>query len=154
MVDQPPIKGACRCGRTTFEVTAAPLITAACHCTGCQQMTGSAYSLSAAIPQAGFRVTAGEPVIGGLKGSPKHYFCPDCLSWMFTRPDGMDFVNVRSSLLEGQAWTEPFIETFTSEKIAWATTPARHAYETFPPMEAFGPLIAEFADHIVKQQRT
>lgn len=139
------IKGACRCGRTAFEVTAQPLITAACHCTGCQAMTGSAFSLSAAIPQAGFRVTAGAPVLGGLKASPKHYFCPDCLSWMFTRPDGMDFVNVRSSLLEDKAWTEPFIETFTAEKLPWAKTPARHSYETFPPMEAYGDLIAAFA---------
>jgi hypothetical protein len=145
-----PIKGACRCGRTTFEVTATPLFTAACHCTGCQAMTGSAFSLSAAFPTAGFRVTSGEPVLGGIKGPANHNFCPDCLSWMFTRPDGMDIVNVRSSLLEGQAWTEPFIETYASEKIPWARTPARHSYETFPPMEALEDLIAEFAAHIAK----
>src|SRR3546814_1491796 len=80
-------------------------------------------SLSAAIPTQGFRVTSGEPVIGGLHGTERHYFCPFCLSWLFTKPAGIDvFVNVRSTMLMEQAWAEPFIETFTSEKLNWAYT--------------------------------
>jgi hypothetical protein len=39
--------GRCRCGQVQFEVESAPLITMACHCTGCQRMTGSAFALSA-----------------------------------------------------------------------------------------------------------
>src|SRR3546814_5083967 len=108
----------------------------ACHCVGCQKMTASAVSLSAAIPTQGFRVTSGEPVIGGLHGTERHYFCPFCLSWLFTKPAGIDvFVNVRSTMLMEQAWAEPFIETFTSEKLNWASTPARHSYAGFPRSE-------------------
>ena len=51
--------GSCRCEQVQFEVTAPPLMTMACHCRGCQKMTGSAFSLSAAIPTEGFRVTRG-----------------------------------------------------------------------------------------------
>ena len=80
-----PMEGGCRCGRVRLKINAAPLLTMACHCTGCQKMTGSAYSLSAAIPSEGFEVTKGEPVIGGLHGLSRHYFCPYCRSWMFTR---------------------------------------------------------------------
>ena len=138
--------GRCRCGQTTFEASAPPLITMACHCRGCQQMTASAFSLSAAIPAEAFKVTAGEPVIGGLHGASRHYFCGHCLSWMFTRPEGVDFfVNVRSALFEPAAWSEPFVETVTAEKMPWATTPAKHAYEHFPPMEDFPRLLAEYA---------
>lgn len=141
-----PITGQCRCGQVRFEVSAKPLLTMACHCRGCQQMTASAFSLSAAIPTEGFRVTAGEPVIGGLHGPARHYFCGYCMSWMFTRPDGMDFfVNVRSTLLDERVWDAPFIEVYTDEKLPWASTPARHSYPTFPPDEAYGALIAEFA---------
>ncbi|GAC1303486.1 MAG: hypothetical protein NVSMB10_05570 [Steroidobacteraceae bacterium] len=39
--------GQCRCGQIEFEVKSKPLITMVCHCTGCQRMTASAYSLSA-----------------------------------------------------------------------------------------------------------
>ncbi|WP_455550484.1 GFA family protein [Alloalcanivorax marinus] len=43
-------KGRCRCGRVEFEVYARPLVTMACHCTGCQRMSSSAFSLSALFP--------------------------------------------------------------------------------------------------------
>src|ERR1700750_103346 len=108
-------------------------------------MSASAFSLSVAIPSSGFAVTTGDPVIGGLHGNPRHFHCPHCLSWMFTRPDGLDFINVRATLLDNSTWVTPFIETYTSEKLPWVTTPAAHKYPAFPPPDAFGPLIAEFA---------
>jgi hypothetical protein len=141
------VAGSCRCGRVEFEVTAAPLVTMACHCRGCQKMTGSAYSLSAAIPAEGFHVTRGEPAIGGLHGASRQYFCPHCMSWLFTKPQGLDFfVNVRSTMLEGPSWTEPFIESCTAEKLAWVSTPARYSYEGFPPPDSYEQLVAEFAE--------
>ena len=137
--------GGCRCGRVRFRVSGAPLITMACHCTGCQKMSASAYSLSAAIPSEGFEITQGEPVIGGLHGASRHYFCPHCMSWMFTRPEGVDFfVNLRPTMLDDTSWFTPFIETFTSEKLPWAATGAPHSYETFPPYEAFDGLIQDY----------
>ena len=68
-----PWEGGCRCGQVRIEVTGPPLVTMACHCTGCQRMTASAYSLSVAVPSEGFAVTKGEPVIGGLHGATRHY---------------------------------------------------------------------------------
>jgi hypothetical protein len=141
-----PREGACRCGQVRMRITAAPLLTAACHCTGCQRMTGSAFSLSVGALSAGFEVTEGDPVIGGLHGDDvHHYFCPRCMSWMFTRPQGFDwFVNVRATLLDNARTFTPFIETYTSEKLPWVTTPAVHRYEKFPLPEDYGRLIEEF----------
>lgn len=141
-----PREGGCRCGALRFELTAPPLLTMACHCTGCQRMTASAFSLSVAIPSEGFRVTKGETVLGGLK-KPElhHHFCPECLSWAFTRFDGADwFVNVRATLLDDTSGLEPFAESWTAEKLPWVTTPARHSYEGFPPLDAFPALIEEY----------
>jgi hypothetical protein len=141
-----PLEGACRCGRVTLLVSAPPLLTMACHCTGCQRMSASAFSLSAAIPSDGFAVTKGEPVIGGLRGSPRHHFCPHCMSWMFTRVDGLGgFVNLRPTMLDDVSWFSPFIESYTSEKLPWATTPAVHSFEKFPPFEAYEELTREYA---------
>lgn len=141
-----PLEGGCRCGDVRLRVGAAPLITMACHCTGCQRMSASAFSLSAAIPSAAFSVTKGEPVIGGLHGSPRHYFCAYCMTWIFTRVDGMDsFVNLRPTMLDESSWFKPFIETYTSEKLPWATTNAVHSFERFPPFEAYEGLTREFA---------
>lgn len=141
-----PREGGCRCGQVRLKISAAPLLTMACHCTGCQKMSASAFSLSAAIPAEGFSVTKGEPVIGGLHGSSRHYFCPHCMSWMFTRPEGLDyFVNLRPTMLDEHGWFAPFVETCTSEGLAWAKTGAPHSYESFPPFDAYPKLTEAFA---------
>ncbi|MBW4463331.1 MAG: GFA family protein [Nodosilinea sp. WJT8-NPBG4] len=141
-----PKTGRCRCGQVQFEVSSEPLITMACHCTGCQQMTSSAFSLSALYPSESFKITSGSPVIGGLHGATRHYFCGHCMSWLFTRPEGLDdFVNIRTSLMDDAQSFSPFIETYTDEKLPWATTPATYSFSTFPPPEQFPTLLAEFA---------
>jgi hypothetical protein len=117
--------GKCRCGQVQFEVVSIPLITMVCHCVGCQRMTGSAFALSALYMSDEFKVTSGEPVIGGLHGATRHYFCPHCMSWVFTRPEGMDeFVNVRATLMDDARSFTPFLETYTDEMLPWAKIPA------------------------------
>lgn len=140
-----PMTGQCRCGRVTFEVAAPPLMTMACHCRGCQRMTGGPFSLGALIAPESFRVTAGEPAIGGLHGPSRHFFCPHCMSWLFTQPEGIDLVVVRTTMLDQRGWDTPFMENCTREKLPWASTPARYSYPEFPPVDAYPALMAEFA---------
>ncbi|MGH6813063.1 MAG: GFA family protein [Methylocella sp.] len=142
-----PWEGGCRCGRIRFRITQPPMLTMVCHCTGCQHMTGSAFSTSIAVPTPGFDVTTGEPVLGGLHGdATRHHHCDWCKSWVFTRiePD-LGFVNVRATMLDDASWFIPFIETYTNEALPWATTPAKHSYAEFPPMEAYQELLEEYA---------
>lgn len=144
-----PLDGACRCGRVKIRISAPPMLTMACHCTGCQKMSSSAYSLSAAIPADGFEVTEGEPVIGGLHGASRHYFCGHCMTWMFTRPDGIDFfVNVRPTMLDDPKWVVPHVETHLNEKLPWVTAVARRSYDTLPEMHEYDALIGEYAKTI------
>ena len=56
-----PQTGGCQCGKIRYEITEAPQLVYTCHCTDCQRITGSAFSLRVALPQAAFRLTAGEP---------------------------------------------------------------------------------------------
>ena len=144
-------EGVCRCGQVRFKAEQGPLITMACHCRGCQQMTSSAFSLSAAIPADAFAVTRGEPVIGGLHGAARHYMCPHCMSWLFTRPEGIDlFVNVRAVLFDRRDWSEPFVETWTSEGLPWASTPAVHRFAALPPVDAWEDMIAEYGERTTR----
>lgn len=142
-----PWDGGCRCGAVRIRVTRPPLLTGACHCTGCQRMTASACSLTVTVPADGFEVTRGEPVLGGLKGPVSHHFhCPDCLSWMFTRAEGFDwFVNLRASVLDERGWFEPYVELFTDEMLPWAGTGARHSYLASPDMAEWEKLMAGYA---------
>ena len=56
-----PMEGSCRCGATRIRITAPPLMTAACHCRGCQKMAASAFSLTAMVPTEGFEVIGTVP---------------------------------------------------------------------------------------------
>ncbi len=142
-----PWAGGCRCGQLRFEITKPPMISGACHCSGCQKMTGSAFSLTLTVPSDGFEVVAGEPVIGGLRGPVSHHHhCPHCLSWVFTRAEGFDwFVNVRATMLDEPKWFEPFIELWTSEGLSWARTGAPHSFETSPGLEDFQSLMQAYS---------
>jgi hypothetical protein len=141
-----PWAGGCRCGKLRYEVTAPPLLSIACHCAGCQSMTASAYSLSLAIPNGGFAVTAGEPVIGGLHGAVEHLFCDWCKTWVFTRPPGLPFVNLRPTTLDDHGWVVPFVEICTDEKLPWAATSAQHSYPKIPGPETFQSLLPTYAE--------
>jgi hypothetical protein len=139
-------QGGCRCGKVRFEVTGQPLLTMACHCTGCQHMTASAFSLSEGYGSAAFRVTQGEPGIGGIHGPTRHYHCDYCKSWLFTEPEAVaDFVNVRSTMFDQPLGEAPFVETYRSEALPWAHTGARHSYDKLPAMEEWPLLIEQFA---------
>ncbi len=145
-----PWNGGCRCGLVRLRITAPPLLTMACHCTGCQRMSASAFSLTMAVPTDGFAVVAGATVLGGIH-DPRvhHHHCDHCKTWMFTRmePD-LGFVNVRATMLDEARWFEPFIESWWSEALPWASTGARHRYQGFPPMEDYPRLTQEFAAHL------
>jgi len=92
-------KGHCRCGKVELTITRSPIMTAACHCTGCQRMTSSAFSMGALVPADAFAVTRGEPEIGGLHGDSNHYHCGHCKSWLFSRPTGFDTIVIVKTVM-------------------------------------------------------
>jgi hypothetical protein len=68
------------------------------------------------------------------------------MSWMFTRAEGLDwFVNLRSTMLDDPSALAPFVETWTSEKLPWAATPAVHRFATLPALAEYEGLIKEYA---------
>lgn len=143
---QLPATGGCRCERLRFEISAKPILTTACHCRGCQRMTGAPFSLSISLPAEAFCVLQGDEVAGGVDHGFGHRFCRSCLSWVFTRPRGLDWVvNVRTTMLDDVPATPPFVETCTIEGLPWARTTALHSFSSSPTMEQWGELAEAFA---------
>jgi hypothetical protein len=138
--------GGCRCGGVRFDVHAPAMLTMACHCKGCQRMTGSAFSLSALYAATAFEIISGVPVKGGMKAANEHFVCPECSGWIFTRVATSTgaLVNVRATMFDTCDANPPFIETCAEEKLAWVDVKASHSFPQFPPSAEFGHLITQF----------
>lgn len=110
-------------------------------------MTGGPFSLSSLYPSDRFAVTRGSTVRGGMKAGPDHRFCPECMSWLFTVPEGLEeFVNVRSPMFEDAAEHRPYIDTYRTEALPGAASGAPRSYDALPGEHEFPQLIASYAE--------
>ncbi|MEL6783516.1 MAG: GFA family protein [Pseudomonadota bacterium] len=128
-----PLHGSCLCGAVRVRLTAAPLLTIACHCRSCQKFSASAYSLTIMFPVEAFSCSGALDQGGlGLEGK-NHFFCQSCKNFIYSRLDAApQRVNLRTSILDEASSFVPFVEVMTDSKMAWATVPAKHSFETVP----------------------
>ena len=76
------VNGGCHCGNIQFEAEVDPGAVSICHCTDCQQLTGTAYRVNVRVKAADFKPSGGKPSIyiktaeSGAKRA--HAFCPLC----------------------------------------------------------------------------
>jgi hypothetical protein len=141
------LEGGCRCGAIRYGVTADPLTSFACHCTDCQHLSASAYSLALVVPKAAFGITKGEPQgwsKTGSSGKPSHQFtCPTCATWTHTKPESAaEYVIVRPMSLDEHAWFRPVAQIFTRSALPWASMPTLLSYES--EFEDPAPLLAAY----------
>ena len=102
--------------------------------------------MSSLYPAEAFEVTEGETVLGGLKGATRHHFCPSCMSWLFTRPEGLNaFVNVRSPLFADPACHRPYIDMYHREALPGADSGAIERFDTAPKEDEFSTLMSAYA---------
>ncbi|MDN3568758.1 GFA family protein [Paeniroseomonas aquatica] len=139
-----PLIGGCVCGAVRYEVTHKPTRVYACHCTDCQRVTTSAFSIGVSVPGEAFRVTGKElqPVPGGITegGRAKtRWVCPDCGIWICggvkvgTEPP--DYTrHVRGGTLDDTSWLRPTLHFFARSKQPWVILPEdATVYEAAPP---------------------
>jgi hypothetical protein len=86
------IDGHCHCGHVRYEAEIDADSVSICHCTDCQQLTGTAFRVSVRARAGDVRLTANAPKlyrkIGG-SGRPRlQYFCPECGSPLFVTGEG------------------------------------------------------------------
>jgi hypothetical protein len=110
-------------------------------------MSGGAYALTLTLPADGLQVTAGEPVIGGLHAPElQHFHCGHCLSWVFTRPEGGPFVNLRAVMFDDADWFRPYADMCVDEKLQGVETGAVRAFSGFPDPSDYPALTAAYAE--------
>jgi hypothetical protein len=137
-----PLTGGCQCGALRYEITEAPLMTYTCHCTACQHITSSAFSLAITVRDNAFRLTRGEPrLIDRVADSGRtttRWLCPDCGCWIVSSAQpgtapGELIRRVRGGSLDDPSWLRPTAHFWTRSKQPWVTLPAGdQIFETQP----------------------
>ncbi len=140
-----PWAGGCRCGRVRIAVSAPPMLAAACHCKELPDHVGKRLFTVARHSRRGFCGHAGRA--GGRRPARADaaFFCPFCKSWMFTRPEGLDWlVNVRPSMLDDHPGSCLSSKLRPARVSHWARTPAKYSFAGEPELERYQALVAEF----------
>ena len=136
-----PLIGGCQCGAMRYEIAEAPLRTYTCHCTDCQRITGSAFSLAIVVPDEEFRLTKGEPwLVQRLADSGRvvtRWLCRDCGSWVCSAawavPGQAPMRIVQGGSLDDRSWLRPTRHFWTRSKQPWVEIPAGdEVFETQP----------------------
>ena len=132
-----PLAGGCRCGRVHYRVTEAPRFVFACHCSDCQQLSSSAFSLGMIVPKEAFAVTEGAEQVrcwsktGSSGKESRQFTCAVCSGWLYTEADSAaEFTIVRPSTLHDHGWVRPIAQIFTRSALPWARLPVQFSYET------------------------
>ncbi|MGH7053718.1 MAG: GFA family protein [Stellaceae bacterium] len=121
-----PQTGGCLCGAIRYEMTEEPQLVYTCHCTDCQRLTGSAFSMGVVVAERAFRLhgVAPRPLQRAADSGrvATRLVCPQCGSWVCGTPrDGL--VRVRAGTLDETSWLRPTRHIWTRSRQSWITLP-------------------------------
>lgn len=123
-------QGGCLCGEVRFEVHGRPMIVHACHCTRCQQRSGSAVAINLWIEEDRVQLLSGElerhgELVDENGNASESWRCAKCGFGLWTiyhsAPRGSLFV--RAGCLDDPSEFPPDVHIFTRSKQPWITIP-------------------------------
>lgn len=131
-----PQTGGCLCGKLRYEITEAPQLVYTCHCTDCQRLTGSAFSMALMVPGPALHLTGIAPRPLQKTADSGHVVtrlvCPDCGCWLFSTPE-RGLARVRAGTLDDTSWLRPSVHFWTRSKQPWVALPeGGEVFETQP----------------------
>jgi hypothetical protein len=123
-----PCEGGCVCGAVRYRLLEDPLELHVCHCTDCQQLTGSAFALSMSIRREALEVVRGEPArmaFQTLDGVQRRdWRCGACGSRLWGQPPRYPaLLTLRPGTLDDTSWARPSAHIWTRSAQPWVRIP-------------------------------
>lgn len=116
--------GGCLCGKIRYELDTDATALSLCHCTHCQKVSGSAFSVNLIVETAGLRYVADEPatyVDTAESGRAlKRLFCPRCGSSLASESEMFPGrIVLKAGGLDDTSGLEPRVQIWTRSKQDW-----------------------------------
>lgn len=119
-----PLIGGCHCGALRYQLSAPPLMIYNCHCTNCQKITGSAFTVAATVVERALVFTKGVPKRLNWKADSGNerfgLFCEACGSRIAngqTPSNGL--LSLRAGTFDDTSWVEPAGDIWTKSAQGW-----------------------------------
>ncbi|MFT5104305.1 MAG: hypothetical protein ACI9D5_001468 [Candidatus Endobugula sp.] len=124
-----PIEGSCQCGQVTYKLNGKPRIVVACHCTECQKLSTSPFSVTAIISANTIEFNGelknwGWPADSGNRTHAK--FCPTCGNRIYHyNPKDSETIRLKLKPVNFSDDTlfEPSTHVWVCEKLSWYRIP-------------------------------
>jgi hypothetical protein len=118
------IDGQCHCGRVTYQAEIDPKKVSICHCTDCQQLTGSPYRVTVICSAERVRMNGNAPKIYAKKSDNGRmrfqHFCGDCGSPIFTSGEGgADDWGIRWGSIRQRGQLRPARQIWCRSAVPW-----------------------------------
>jgi len=120
------VNGSCHCGAIGFEAEIDPDRVRICHCTDCQQLSGTAFRVTAPCNESAFRLLRGEPKIyikiADSGRRRQQAFCGDCGSPLYAtsdEPGGNRTLGLRVGALAQRIELAPRRQFFARSILPW-----------------------------------
>lgn len=116
------ITGGCLCGDIRYECQGEPLSSLICHCTDCQQFSGSVFAAASIFRKEAFRILSGNPTKYAVTAESgyknEREFCSKCGASLFEvlekRPD---FIAISAGSLDDNAVFKPARHIWTKSQM-------------------------------------
>jgi hypothetical protein len=121
------IDGGCHCGAITYEAEVDPDHASICHCSDCQQLSGTAFRTSIRAAHDQFKIISGEPKvyvkIGDSGGRRAQAFCANCGSAIYaTAAEGNAPYNIRLGTVRQRNELVPKVQLWCRSAQPWLAT--------------------------------
>ena len=119
------IDGGCHCGNITYVAEIDPDDVRICHCTDCQNISGSAYRVAVPAAMDAFDLRGGKPKIyvkTAESGSKRAQgFCPECGTPIYSAAaSDPQFYSLRVGTIRQRAKLRPKVQQWCRSKLEWA----------------------------------
>jgi hypothetical protein len=122
------ITGQCHCGHVRYRAEIDPQEVSICHCTDCQQLTGSAFRVTASTDAGKLTMTGAAPRLYKKQGDNGRirlqFFCPECGSPIYTTGEGEDSasVGIRLGSIDQRYELKPARQVWRGSALPWIKT--------------------------------
>lgn len=131
--------GGCLCGSVRYECSAEPIAMGNCHCRDCQKATGTAYAAGLLVSQSAVTITGDvkyHEVIGDSGSLVGRGFCPNCGSFVFSKPPIPELMGILAGSLDDPSWFNPTTDLYTASAQPWDyMNPNLSKFAKMPPMQ-------------------